>query len=107
MEREAPLFTFYRDLVMLDRPNDKSFKISKTAAAINYWLLYDRTDLPRDICQMSFDSFTVPVTQDGTLPIMLFNRSLNFKRLIKRESVFSSVTPIKMIWWTKMPHWRH
>jgi hypothetical protein len=81
MEREAPLFTFYRDLVMLDRPNDKSFKISKTAAAINYWLLYDRTDLPRDICQMSFDSFTVPVTQDGTLPIMLFNRSLNFKRL--------------------------
>jgi hypothetical protein len=81
MEREAPLFTFYRDLVMLDRPGDKSFNISKTAAAINYWLLYDRTDLPKDICQMSFDSFTIPVTSDGTLPVSLFNRSLNFKRL--------------------------
>ena len=81
MEREAPLFTYIRDLVMLERFNSGSFNISKTAAAINYWLLYDRTDLPEAICQMSFDSFTIPVAPDGTLPITLFGRTLNFKRL--------------------------
>jgi hypothetical protein len=29
---------------------------------------------------MSFDSYTTPVAKDGTLPVKLFGRSLNFKR---------------------------
>jgi hypothetical protein len=81
MEKEAPIFTLYRDLMMFDGPDDQEVKISKTAAALNHWLIYDRNDLPVAITQMSFDSYTIPVTKDGTLPFKLFGRKLNFKRL--------------------------
>ncbi len=81
IETEAPIYTFYRDLMMFERPDGKPPAISKTAAAINHWLIYDRNDLPLGITQMSFDSYTVPVTEDGTLPVKLFGRPLNFKRL--------------------------
>jgi len=66
---------------MFDRPNGHKVKISKTAAAINHWLLYDRKDLPEAITKMSFDSYTIPVDKEGTLPVKLFDRKLNFKRL--------------------------
>ncbi len=88
MEREAPLFSLYRDLIMFDRPGNHSKPISKTAAAINHWLIYDRNDLPVDITQMSFDSYTIPVTADGTLPFKLFGRELNFKRLAAKKIPF-------------------
>jgi hypothetical protein len=81
MEKEAPVFSFYRDLMMFDRPEGKEVQISKTAAALNHWLIYDRKDLPVPITKMSFDSYTIPVDKDGTLPIKLFDRKLNFKRL--------------------------
>lgn len=81
IENEAPIFTFYRDLMMFDRPDGKPVKINKTAAAINHWLLYDRKDLPLGITKASFDSYTIPVDADGNLPIKLFGRTLNFKRL--------------------------
>ncbi len=77
MDKENPVTAFYRDLKLLERGK----KINKTAAAINYWLLYDVTDLPVDITRMSFASYTTPVTPDGTLPVKLFNRELNFKRI--------------------------
>jgi poly(3-hydroxyalkanoate) synthetase len=77
LEKDNPIITFYRDLKLLER----NLKINKTAAAINYWLLYDQTDLPLEICKMSFDSYTIPVAQDGTLPVTLFGRPLNFKRI--------------------------
>jgi len=81
MDREAPIVTFYRDLMMFDKQNVKEIKITKTAAALNYWLIYERNDLPLAITQMSFDSYTKPVTSDGTLPVKLFGRELNFKHL--------------------------
>ncbi len=77
IENENPITTFYRDLKMLE----KGQRIAKTAAAINYWVLYDITDLPVAITQMSFDSYTIPVTKDGTLPVKLFGRTLNFNRI--------------------------
>ncbi len=79
MDREAPLFTLYRDLKMLD--GQEGVKINKTAAALNYWLIYERNDLPLAITQMSFDSYTVPITPEGVLPFKLFGRELNLKRL--------------------------
>jgi hypothetical protein len=85
MEREAPIFSFYRDLKMFDKPNIEQIKISKTAAAINYWLIYDRNDLPEAITKMSFDSYTYPVKEDGTLPVKLFGRELNFKYLEQKK----------------------
>jgi len=83
VEKEAPIVTFYRDLMMFDSSNGNGHgvKISKTAAALNHWLLYDRCDLPLAITKLSYDSYTIPVTEDGTLPVELFGRKLNFKRL--------------------------
>ena len=77
LEKDNPIVTFYRDLKLFER----DLKINQTAAAINYWLLYDQTDLPLEICKMSFDSYTIPVTKDGTLPVTLFGRPLNFRRI--------------------------
>jgi len=92
MDREAPVFTFYRDLKIFDRvvsmknsvadvKEIRDISVSKTAAAINYWLFYEQTDLPEAITKLSFDSYTIPVTKDGTLPVTLFGKKLNFKRL--------------------------
>jgi len=88
MEREAPIFTLYRDLMMFARPDGKDAKISKTAAALNHWLVYDRNDLPVVITKMSFDSYTIPVDENGTLPVKLFDRKLNFKRLEEKGIKF-------------------
>jgi len=81
IEKEAPIFSFYRDLMMFDAPDDQEVQISKTAAALNHWLIYDRKDLPIAVTKMSFDSYTIPIANDGTLPIKLFGRNLNFKHL--------------------------
>ena len=88
MEREAPIFALYRDLMMFDRPDDKDVRISKTAAALNHWLIYDRNDLPIAITKMSFDSYTIPIDKNGTLPVKLFDRKLNFKRLQEKGIQF-------------------
>jgi hypothetical protein len=78
IELETPLVNFLRDLGMLGRTGSK---ISKTAAALNYWLQYERSDLPLAITKMSFAAYNTPVTEDGTLPVKIFGRKLNFKRL--------------------------
>lgn len=82
LEKDNPIVAFFRDLKMFER----NLKINKTAAAINYWLLYDQTDLPLEISKLSFDSYTIPVVADGTLPVTLFGRPLNFKR-IKEQGI--------------------
>ena len=81
LESESPLAVFYRDLIMFGRQESKAIKVSKTAAAINFWMHNERSDLPIEITQMSFDSYNTPITGDGTLPVKLFGRTLNFKRL--------------------------
>lgn len=81
LDQENPITAFHRDLKLLE----KGKSISKTAAAINYWLLYDIRDLPSRITMMSYDSYTIPVTADGTLPVKLFGRSLNFKSIQEKK----------------------
>jgi hypothetical protein len=88
MEKEAPIFAFFRDLMMFDRPDGQEVKINKTAAALNHWLIYDRNDLPVAITEMSFDSYTIPVDESGTLPVRLFDRKLNFKQLQEKGIKF-------------------
>lgn len=73
---ENPVTAFYRDLQMLEKGG-----ITKFGAAINYWLLYDIADLPLAVTKMSYDSYTIPVAADGTLPMKLFGRPLNFQRI--------------------------
>jgi hypothetical protein len=86
MEKEAPIFSLYRDLMMFNKPDGQDVKITKTAAALNHWLIYDRKDLPVAITQMSFDSYTIPIDKDGTLPVKLFDRKLNFN-YIKEKGI--------------------
>jgi hypothetical protein len=88
MDREAPVYTLYRDLMLFDDPAGKDVKITKTAAALNHWLIYDRKDIPVAITKLSFDSYTVPVAADGTLPVKLFGRKLNFKGISEKGIKF-------------------
>jgi hypothetical protein len=83
IEVEVPLVAFFRDLMMLSPSAvpGSGIKISKTALALNYWLTYERNDIPISITRMSFDSYNTPITEDGTLPVKLFGRKLNLKRL--------------------------
>jgi len=78
MGKEFPLSQFFSDIVRMRGLNGKN---GTTAAALNHWLIYDRIDLPKGITKLSFDSYTIPVTPDGTLPVALFGKELNFKRL--------------------------
>lgn len=80
IESEAPFLNYYRDLMMFDNGGETP-RPSKVAAAISHWLTYDITDIPVSITRLSFDSFTKPVSEDGTLPVRLFNQPLNFKRI--------------------------
>ncbi|MGO9691241.1 MAG: metal transporter [Syntrophobacteraceae bacterium] len=81
IEKESPMSTFYRDIMMFDADAKITPKINKVAAAMTHWLTYDITDIPVEITRLSFDSYTKPVAADGTLPVRLFGRSLNFKRI--------------------------
>jgi hypothetical protein len=81
IQDESPIAAFYRDLMMFARQDGDEFRISKTAAAINFWLNNERFDLPLEITRMSFASYNTPIAADGTLPVTLFGRKLNLHRL--------------------------
>ncbi len=85
LEREAPVYAYISDLERAERSKGA---ISKTAAAINYWLLYDRTDLPVEITALSRLSYTVPIAENGDLPIELFGKKLNVKYLDEHNVKF-------------------
>jgi pimeloyl-ACP methyl ester carboxylesterase len=85
IEHEIPAAAFFRDLLMFARQPNGDGKINKTAAALNYWLQNERFDLPLEITRMSFASYNVPITADGTLPVRLFGNKLNLKRLKEKQ----------------------
>jgi hypothetical protein len=85
IDSEFPITAFHRDLMMFSQSNTQKPIISKTVAAINYWLLNERSDLPMAITKMSFASFNTPITDDGTLPVKLFGRKLNLQRIQEKK----------------------
>lgn len=85
IEKESPVATFYRDFMMFASQKTAQIKISNTAAALNCWLAYDRTDIPFEIAQQSFISYNQPISDDGTLPVRLFDRPLNIKRIQEKK----------------------
>ncbi len=85
LETESPIAAFHRDIDMFDSQPTPHPKIGKTAAAINQWMLYDQADLPYNITKMSFDSYTVPIDKEGNLPVTLFGRKLNLKRIEEKK----------------------
>jgi len=84
---ESPLIAFLKNLMMFRPKNGQNElpPISKSAAAINYWLLNERTDLPLEITRMSFASYNTPITSEGILPVQLFGEKLCLKRIKERK----------------------
>jgi hypothetical protein len=85
IEQEIPAAAFFRDIMMFARQKNGNREISKTAAALNYWLQNERNDLPLEITRISFASYNTPITRDGTLPVRLFDRQLNLNRLSQKK----------------------
>jgi len=86
IENEAPIVSFFRDLLMVTpKKKGETVKISKTAAALNYWLQRERSDLPLAITEMSFASYNIPITEDGILPVKLFGKELDLKRINEKK----------------------
>lgn len=81
IDDEAPLVAMYRDMSMLRKLDVKGRPVSKTAAAINYWLNDQRHDLPMEITRLSFLSYNRPIDPQGRLPFKAFNRELSLHRL--------------------------
>lgn len=83
IEDSGPMANFFKDLMMLGSRNGKAPKINKTVAALNYWLQNERSDLPLSVTRMSYASYNIPITEDGTLPITISGKKLNLKALQK------------------------
>ena len=81
IEAETPLLAMWRDMMLVAHTNGNPAAISKTAAALNHWLLYERNDLPIEITRTSFASYNTPISGDGILPVRMFGRELDLKRL--------------------------
>ena len=85
IDEEFPVSAFFRDLAMVAARKGQATPLSKTAAGLNYWLTYERFDLPLAITRMSFASFTTPISADGTLPVKLFDRPLTLERIREKK----------------------
>jgi hypothetical protein len=85
IEMETPLLAMWRDMMLVAHTNGNPEAISKTASALNHWLMYERNDLPMEITRMSFESYNTPITADGTLPVKLFGRKLNLKHMEAKQ----------------------
>lgn len=85
IEQEIPAAVFVRDLMMFSRLPSGAQPVNKTAAALNYWLQNDRSDLPMEITRISFAAYNTPITSDGRLPVELFGGKLELKRIREKK----------------------
>ncbi len=85
IEDSGPMVAFMRDIMMGSVQVANSHPLNKTVAALNYWLQNERSDIPMSVTEMSFRSYNIPITEDGTLPISIFGRQLNFQRLKEKN----------------------
>lgn len=81
IEEGSPAVSMLRDLAMFEMQKQMRPNISKTAAALNYWLTCRRHDLPLEVIRLSFESYRTPISEDGTMPVTLFGRRLNLNRI--------------------------
>lgn len=85
IEGSGPMVAFFNDILMLSDQHQTPVQINKTVAALNYWLQNERSDIPLSVTEMSFKSYNIPVTEDGTLPVTVFGRKLNFKTMVEKN----------------------
>ena len=89
IDKEAPLYMYYSDIDQFEE-NVRNGRedVGKTAAAINHWLVYDRTDLPVSITNLSRLWYTIPISPEGDLPFELFGRRLNLNYINEKGIKF-------------------
>jgi hypothetical protein len=85
IENEFPVISILRDMSMFDYPGNDNASISRTAAALNYWLTYEKTDLPLGITKMSFLSYNNPIEDDGTTPVTIFGKRIDFSYIKEKK----------------------
>lgn len=85
IENSGPMISFMNDIMMLSGQSETPLRVNKTIAAINYWLQYERSDIPLSVTNMSFNSYNIPVSEDGTLPVTMFGRKLNFRGISEKK----------------------
>jgi poly(3-hydroxyalkanoate) synthetase len=80
LKKEAPMVTMYNMKALHKQTGGDP---GKTAAAINRWLHDERVHLPIAIAEMSSKTFRDPIGEDGTLPVKLYDKTLNLHDLKK------------------------
>jgi hypothetical protein len=78
IDRETPLIKVL-DQASMHRATE--LNPGKTPAALFRWLTKERVHLPLEIAKMSSHTFQEPIGGDGTLPVKLFDKPLNVKKL--------------------------
>jgi hypothetical protein len=73
IDRETPLIKVL-DQASLQRATDMN--PGKTVAALFRWLLKERVHLPLEIAKMSTCTFHQPISDDGVLPVTLYDKPL-------------------------------
>jgi hypothetical protein len=85
IEKETPLYAYYESIDRFEEDVRHGIEgMGKTAAGINHWLIYDRTDLPVKITELSRLSYTIPISPEGDLPFTLFGRRLNLRHIAEK-----------------------
>jgi hypothetical protein len=85
IEDSGPMVALIRDLMLGSAQVQCKQVHNKTITALNYWLQNERSDLPLSVTKMSFASYNSPISKNGTLPVTLFNRKLNFQALKEKN----------------------
>lgn len=80
IDKETPLIKVLNSASLYRTTNGNP---GKTVAALFRWLTKERVHLPLAIANMSSCTFQKPILPDGTLPIKLFEHTLNIKDLKK------------------------
>lgn len=86
IENSGPMVAFLHDIMMTKINGGLPKNTNKTVAAIQYWLANERSDLPLAVTEMSFRSYNIPITEDGTLPTTMFGKKLNL-HAIKEKNI--------------------
>lgn len=73
IDRETPLIKVL-DQASLHKATE--LNPGKTAAALFRWLLKERVHLPLEIAKMSTHTFHEPISEDGVLPVKLYDKPL-------------------------------
>jgi poly(3-hydroxyalkanoate) synthetase len=78
IDRETPLIKVL-DQASLQKATD--LNPGKTVAALFRWLLKERVHLPLEIAKMSTCTFHEPISEDGALPVSLYDKPLKVRDL--------------------------